>query len=126
MRSTLRHTLDFVAEVARSRTGLALFLSHLALVSCAHASLGGWALSSFDRLGESLLVGVLFVLNLPVLVAALLAASPVLYERRVEEFGALQWAAASLVVFCVFFQWWFYGYLVDRARGNVRRAPPPP
>lgn len=113
----------FARGVLRSRLGLLMFLAHLALVSCAFAASPGRAWP-FEGAGDSLVAQFLFVLNLPMLVATFLLTSPVLYERRPEEFGVLQWAAASFVLFCVLFQWWLYGYAVERVRARRRGAAP--
>ena len=118
--------LGFVGEVLRSRTGLLLFLLNFALISCGYAAVGGSLWTMFDPESGSLTALAAGLINLPMLIATGLATSPVLYERRVENFGVLQWAAVSFIFFCVLFQWWFYGYLVERWKGWGNRPAPRP
>ncbi|HEX6185895.1 MAG TPA: hypothetical protein VFZ44_18550 [Pyrinomonadaceae bacterium] len=119
---------DFAREVLWSRVGLVLFLLHLTLVSCAYAAQDGSILEMLYNGGDSLIILALFMVNLPMIIITALVTSPVLYERRVEEFGVLQWVAVSFCLFCILFQWWFYGYLIERLmnRGNQPSPLPHP
>lgn len=113
--------LGLVREVLRSRVGMILFLLNLALVSCAYAANGYSIMALFDPGNDSLTSLAAFMLNFPMILATALVTSPVLYERRVEEFGVLQWAAVTFIFFCVLFQWWVYGYLVERRMGGGKQ-----
>jgi hypothetical protein len=93
-----------------SRLGQILFAAHLMLVVIAYAEGHG----SFPTPDESLLTKFLLVINLPTLFVTACMASPVLYERRLEDFGLPQWIGASFVVFCVLFQWWLVGFVIER------------
>jgi hypothetical protein len=120
--------LGFVGEVLRSRIGLILFLLNFALISCAYVAVDGSLWTMFDPEDGSFPGMAAGLFNLPMLIATGLLTSPVLYERHVEKFGVLQWAAVSFIFFCVLFQWWFYGYLVERwmGRGNRPSSRPVP
>lgn len=111
----------FVREVLRSRVGLILFLLNFALISCAYAAAHGSLWTMFDPESGSLTGLVAALINLPMLIATGLVTSPVLYERRVENFGVLQWVAVSFILFCILFQWWVYGYLVERWKGRGKQ-----
>ncbi|HEX8354059.1 MAG TPA: hypothetical protein VF611_14220 [Pyrinomonadaceae bacterium] len=117
-----QEVLRFAGEVLRSRLGLILFLLHLALFSCAYVAQGYSILATLDSGGDSHASLAFYLVNFPMLIATFLVTTPVLYERRVEEFGALQWAAVTFIFFCVLFQWWVYGYLAERL---IRRGGRP-
>jgi hypothetical protein len=114
--------LGLVREVLWSRGGLILFLLNLALISCAYVAVDGSLWTMFDPEGGSLTALAASLINLPMLIATGLVTSPLLYERHVERFGVLQWAAVSFIFFCVLFQWWVYGYLLERL---IRRGRQP-
>ena len=117
--------LGFFREMLRSRAGLVLFLLHFALISCAYVAVDGALWTMFDPESGSITALAASLINLPMLLITGLLTSPVLYERHVEQFGLLQWAAVSFISFCVLFQWWLYGYLLERLMRRGKTSPQP-
>jgi hypothetical protein len=106
--------LEFFKGILKSRLGRALFAIHFVLATCAyllHLTSRPTPATLFD---EPLLLQAVYWLDFPTIFVSAWLASPVLYERRYEEYGVLQWLAVGIIVLSILGQWWIIGYIIER------------
>ena len=104
--------LAFIKRLASSKLGQILALVHLILVVYALADRGS---STFHFHYESILLKILFILDLPVLIFFSVIAFP--FKSQTTYLAAFWWGyliGGALMLFCASIQWWLIGYWLER------------